>query len=37
MIDVIRKNKEKNIGIIVNHRAVNSTFESMRKKLPKGY
>jgi len=34
MIEVIRKNKEKNIGIIVNSKALNSTFESMKKKLP---
>lgn len=34
MIDVIRKNKEKNIGIIVNPKALNSTYNSMKKKLP---
>lgn len=34
MIEVIRKNKEKSIGIIVNSKALNSTFESMKKKLP---
>ena len=34
MIDIIRRNKEKNIGIIVNPKALNSTFNSMKKKLP---
>lgn len=34
MIDIIRKNKEKNIGIIVNSKALNSTYTSLRDKLP---
>lgn len=35
MIDIIKKNKEKNIGIIVNPRALTSTYNSMKTKLPR--
>ena len=34
MVSIIKKNKEKNIGIIVNPKALNNTFNSMRKMLP---
>lgn len=35
MINIIRKNKEKSIGIIVNPKSLNSTYNSMKKKLSK--
>ena len=34
MVDIIKRNKEKSIGIIVNPKALNNTFNSMRKLLP---
>jgi len=34
MADIIRRNKEKSIGIIVNPKALNSTYNSMRRILP---
>ncbi len=34
MAEVIRRNKEKNIGIIVNAKSLNRTFESMQSILP---
>lgn len=33
MVDIIKRNKEKSIGIIVNPKALNSTFNSMKKLL----
>lgn len=33
MARIIRQNKEKSIGIIVNHKALNNTFNAMRKLL----
>lgn len=33
MADIIKRNKEKSIGIIVNPKALNSTFNSMKKLL----
>lgn len=35
LVDIIKRNKEKNIGIIVNSKALNSTFESLKKLLPR--
>lgn len=34
MVDIIRRNKEKSIGIIVNPKALNNTFNSLRNLLP---
>ncbi len=34
MVDIIKRNKEKSIGIIVNHKALNRTFNSMQELLP---
>lgn len=36
MADIIRRNKEKDIGIIVNPISLNKTFETMKKILPRG-
>ena len=35
MAEIIRRNKEKSIGIIVNPKALNNTFNSLRELLPK--
>lgn len=35
MADIIRRNKEKNIGIIVNNIALNRTYEAMEELLPR--
>ena len=35
MADIIKRNKEKSIGIIVNPKALNSTYNSMRELLPR--
>ena len=34
MVDIIKRNKEKSIGIIVNPKALNNTYNSLRKLLP---
>ena len=34
MIDIIKRNKEKNIGIIVNSKSLKVTFSKMQNKLP---
>lgn len=34
MVDIIKRNKEKNIGIIVNPNSLNKTFDSMKRLLP---
>ncbi len=36
MIDIISRNKEKDIGIIVNNKALNATFNTLKERLPKG-
>lgn len=34
MMNIIQQNKEKNIGVIVNSKSLNNTYETLRKGLP---